>query len=253
VNNAPGALIFAGSGPQRSGLTRFWPTDFSDLGPRLGFAYQVTPKTVLRGGYGIFYEATSNGGCGCTLGANGTFNQTSDGLNAPFQWDGGIPKPAGYQPPPFLSPSYGNGLAVDYLGPNFGKAARVQNWSFNIQREIGKWLLDVAYAGNRGNRLNSTIDLNQVNPSYLSLGTLLQQSISSPAVVAAGFKAPYASFPANGTLAQALRPFPQYLNVFSRNSGQGQTWCDRRKSRWSGGWAVGKFRDYTCGQNLWDC
>lgn len=225
VNNYPGALIFAGSGPNRTGLTRFWPTDFSDLGPRAGFAYQLTPKTILRGGFGTFYEATSNGGCGCTLGANGSFQQTSpDGISAPFNWDNGIPKPAGYQPPPFLSPSYGNGNSVDYLGPTFGKAPRVNNWSFNLQRELAKFLIDVAYVGNRGNRLNSTIDLNQVNPSYLYLGSLLSKSITDPAVVAAGFKAPYPGF--TGSLAQSLRPFPQFLNVYSRNSGQGQTWYD---------------------------
>ena len=198
ANNSPGALVFAGSGPNRSGLTRFWPTDFSDLGPRLGFAYRATNKTVLRGGFGTFYEATSNGGCGCTLGANGTFNQTSDGVTAPFQWDNGIPKPAGYQPPPFLSPSYGNGGAVDYLGPTFGKAPRIYNWSFSVEREIAKWMVEAAYVGNRGHRLNSTIDLNQVNPSYLYLGPLLSDSITNPAVVAAGFKAPYANFPTTG-------------------------------------------------------
>jgi hypothetical protein len=220
-----GALIFAGDGPGRTGRNRFWPTDMSDLGPRFGFAYQLTPKTVLRGGYGIFYEATSNGGCGCVLGAGGSFNQVSpDAISAPFQWDGGIPKPAGYQPPPFLSPTYGNGLAVDYLGPNFGKAARVQNWSLDLQRQIGHWLVEAAYVGNRGTRLNSTIDLNQVSPSYLSLGSLLQQKINSPAVIAAGFSAPYPGF--TGTLAQALRPYPQFLNVWSRNSGQGKTWYD---------------------------
>ena len=184
------------------------PRTYSNLGPRVGFAYQITPKTVLRGGFGIFYEATSNGGCGCTTGANGSFAQVSDGLTAPFQWDGGIPKPAGYQPPPFLSPSIGNGLAVDYMGPTFGKAPRIYNWSFNLQREIAKFLVEVDYAGNRGHSLNSTIDLNQVNPSYLYLGSLLQQQITAPAVVAAGYKKPYANFPDTGTLAQALRPYP---------------------------------------------
>jgi Carboxypeptidase regulatory-like domain len=226
ANNYPGAYVFAGSGPNRLGVTRFWPTDFSDIGPRAGFAYQITPKTVLRGGFGIFYEATSNGGCGCTLGANGTFNQVSDGLNAPFQWDGGIPKPAGYQPPPFLSPSIGNAQQVDYMGPTFGKAPRIYNWSINIQREIRGFLVEADYAGNRGYRLNSTIDLNQVNPSYLYLGSLLGQTITSPAVVAAGFKKPYPNFPDNGSLAQSLRPLPQFLNVWSRNSGQGRTWYD---------------------------
>src|SRR5215471_11642658 len=226
ANNYPGAYVFPGSGPNRLGVTRFWPTDHSDIGPRAGFAYQITPKTVLRGGFGIFYEATSNGGCGCTLGANGSFSQISDGLNAPFQWDGGIPKPAGYQPPPFLGPSIGNGLAVDYLGPTFGNAPRIYNWGANLQREVHKFLVELEYSGNRGYRLNSTIDLNQVNPSYLFLGPMLQQAITAPAVVAAGFKKPYASFPDNGSLAQALRPFPQFLNVFSRNSGLGRTWYE---------------------------
>ncbi len=113
VNNYPGAYVFPGSGPNRLGVKRFWPTDYSNIGPRLGFAYNLRSNTVIRGGFGIFYEATSNGGCGCTTGANGSFAQVSDGLNAPFLWDGGLPKPAGYQPPPFLSPSVGNGLAVD--------------------------------------------------------------------------------------------------------------------------------------------
>jgi len=226
ANNFPGAYVFPGSGPNRLGVTRFWPTDHSDIGPRAGFAYQINSKTVLRGGFGIFYEATSNGGCGCTLGANGAFSQVSDGLNAPFQWDGGIPKPAGYQPPPFLGPSIGNGLAVDYMGPTFGVGPRIYNWGVNLQREAAKFLFEVDYAGNRGYRLNSTIDLNQVNPSYLYLGSLLQQQITAPAVVAAGFKKPYANFSDTGTLAQALRPFPQFLNVWSRNSGQGQTWYD---------------------------
>jgi hypothetical protein len=240
ANNLPGAYVFPGSGPNRLGVTRFWPTDFSNIGPTAGFAYQVTPKTVIRGGFGIFYEATGNGGCGCTLGANGSFAQVSqDGLTAPFQWDGGIPKPPNYQPPPFLSPSVGNGLAVDYMGPTFGKAPRIYNWSFNIQREISKFMVEVEYAGNRAYRLNSTVDLNQVNPSYLYLGQsgLLQQSITAPAVVAAGFKPPYPTF--TGSLAQALRPYPQFLNVWSRNSGQGRTWYDSamvRVQRRFGGW-----------------
>ena len=239
ANNFPGAYVFPGSGPNRLGVKRFWPTDYSDIGPRLGFAYQVAPKTVLRGGFGIFYEATSNGGCGCTLGANGSFAQISDGLTAPFQWDGGIPKPPGYQPPPFLSPSIGNGLSVDYMGPTFGKAPRIFNWSINLQHEVAKFLVEIDYAGNRGYRLNSTIDLNQVNPSYLFLGSLLQQQITAPAVVAAGYKKPYPNFPDTGTLAQALRPYPQFLNVFSRNSGQGRTWYDAgtiKVQRRFGGW-----------------
>ena len=125
------------------------------------------------------------------------------------------------------------------MGPTFGKSPRMYNWSIGFQREIGKFLIDVAYAGVRGKSLNSTVDLNQVNPSYLYLGPLLGQQITSPAVVAAGFSKPYPNFPNTGKLAQALRPFPQYLSVFSRNSGQGQTWYDSatfRVERRFGNW-----------------
>jgi hypothetical protein len=133
------------------------------------------------------------------------------------------------------------------MGPTFGKAPRIYTYSINVQREIHKFLVDVDYQGNRGYRLNSTVDLNQVNPSYLYLANvngqnLLSQSITAPAVVAAGFKLPYPNFPTSGplgTLAQALRPFPQFLNVWSRNSGQGQTWYDSasfKVSRRFGAW-----------------
>ncbi len=132
------------------------------------------------------------------------------------------------QPPPFLSPERGPTVwpSMYVETTTFGKAPRIQNWSINLQREVAKFLVEVDYAEIRGRYLNSSVDLNQVNPSYLSLGSLLQQQITSPAVVAAGFTKPYANFPNTGTLAQALRPFPQFLNVWSRNSGQGQTWYD---------------------------
>ncbi len=245
ANNFPGAYVFPGSGPNRLGVKRFWPTDRTNFGPTAGFSWAVSPKTVVRGGFGIFYQAVSNGGCGCTTGANGSFSNTSpDGVAPAFLWDGGLPKPAGYQPPPFLGPSVGNGLAVDYLGPTFGNAPRIYNWSAEVQREMKGFLIEVGYAGNRGHGLNSTVDLNQVNPSYLTATNipLLGKSITDPAVVAAGFKKPYANFPDGGslgTLAQSLRPYPQFLNVWSRNSGQGRTWYESasiKVSRRFGNW-----------------
>src|SRR5581483_4825584 len=49
----PGALIFAGIGTGRTGQKRLYPTDFSNIGPRTGFAYRLGDKTVLRGGFAI--------------------------------------------------------------------------------------------------------------------------------------------------------------------------------------------------------
>ncbi len=224
----PGALVFAGFGAGRAGVKRFYPTDYGDFGPRIGFAYRILDKTVLRGGYGIYYQTLGNGGCGCRVGFGAYYGVTwnSDGLNPVLNWDNGIPLPPNFQPPPFLDPSYGNFQDVDVMGPTFGLAPRIHNWSFNIQHEYKNFLFDIAYVGNRGSRLNSSIELNQLPVSRLSLGSLLQKRITDPEVVAAGFRKPFPNFPDNYTLAQALRPYPQYFGVISRNAGVGRNWYD---------------------------
>ena len=231
AGNLPGALVFYGNGPGRTGQRRPFPTDYSNIGPRLGFAYQLSSKTVLRGGWGIFYQTLGNGGCGCRQGFANTNQVQSNGVDQVLNWDGGIPLRPGYQPPPLLDPTLSNFQNIDFLGPNFAKAPRVYNWSINLQHEIKGFLLDVAYVGNRGNGLNSTVTQNQLPVSNLQRGGLLTQQVGSPAAVAAGIRLPYAAFPATRSVGQSLRPFPQYLDVLSRNSGQGQTWYDSMQAK----------------------
>ncbi len=222
-----GALVFYGSGPGRNGQTRPYPTDFSNIGPRLGFAYQVGSKTVIRGGWGIFYQTLGNGGCGCRQGFANTDSVQGDGVNPIIaNWDTGIPVSPTFRPPPLLDPTLSNLQNIDFFGPKYGKAPRIYNWSFNIQHEIKGFLLDIAYVGNRGNGLNSTISINQLPTSELSKGSLLTQTVAT-----AGVKLPYATFPTNRSVAQSLRPYPQYLDVLSRNSGDGQTWYDSLQTK----------------------
>ncbi len=224
AGNIPGALVFFGTGPGRTGQTRPYKTDWSNIGPRLGFAYQLGPKTVLRGGWGMFYQTLGNGGCGCRQGFANTNSLVSDGVNPLLNWDGGIPVSASFRPPPLLDPTLSNFQNIDFFSPTYGNAPRVYNWSFNIQHEVKKFLLDVAYVANRGNGLNSTIDLNQLPTSELSRGSQLTAPLSSAA--AAGVRLPFAGYPLNRNVSQSLRPFPQYNSVFGRNTGQGQTWYD---------------------------
>jgi len=78
-------------------------------------------------------------------------------------------------------------------------------------------MLDTSYVGSKSTRLATGVfNLNQVDPIYLRLGELLTRNIDDPAVTAAGFRRPYASF--QGSLAQSLRPFPQYGGVGTVNS-----------------------------------
>ena len=235
AGNLPGALSFYGSGPGRVGKLRPYPTDYSNIGPRVGFAFQLTSKTVLRGGWGIFYQTLGNGGCGCRPGFTAPNLVQGNFIDPVLNWDGGIPVGPNYAPPPNFDPAQLNFQNVDFLGPTFGKAPRVNNWSFNIQQELFKFLIDVGYIGNRGKSLNSTINQNQLPFSQLAKGSLLQSPLNSAAGQAAlangTVRLPYAGFPLTRTVAQALRPFPQYLDVLSRNSGQGQTWYDSLQAK----------------------
>ncbi|MBI1358611.1 MAG: TonB-dependent receptor plug domain-containing protein [Acidobacteria bacterium] len=252
----PGAMQFAGPGAGRIGQSRFYPTYYGSLGPRAGFAYKLTDKTVLRAGYGVYYQTLGNGGCGCTLGFRGNPTRVqSDGLSGAINLDNGLPPQPASATPPFLDPAIGNGLNVDYLGPNYGRPARNQNWSVNLQHEVANFLIDLAYVANRGTSLNSTMPINQVDPKYLTLGPLLRENINSPAVQAAGFSEPFAGFSdlfgAGATLAQALRPYPQFLNVSSRNSGDGKIWYDSfqaKLERRFGNWQM--MTSYTFSKSL---
>jgi len=247
----PGALVFSGTGPGRTGEKRFYPTDFSNIGPRLGFAYQLTPKTVLRGGWSIYYQGLSSGGCGCRAGFAGTNDVLSDGRNQALNWDNGVPLAPGYRPPPIIDPSYVNFQGVQYQGPTAGQAGRIQNWSINLQHEIKNYLIDVAYQSNRGSRLASTMDLNQLPVSQLSKGSLLSQPVTSPAAIAAGIRLPYAGFPTNQTVAQSLRSFPHYLSVQSLFAGYGQSWYDALQAKLERRFGSFQFNtNYTWSKNL---
>ncbi len=253
----PGAYVFFGKGAGRTGEKRPYPTDFTDVGPRFGFSYRLAEKTVIRGGYGIVYQTLGNGGCGCRIGFSNPITLVSDGVNGALNWDAGIQPPPGFQPPPLIDPAVGNFNNVDVFSDNFGRAPRIHNWSLSVEREFGKFLGSLAYIGNRGRGLNSTVLLNQLPVSRLALGSLLQQRIDSPAVAAAGFTKPFASFPGSQTLAQALRPYPQYFDVSERNAGIGRTWYDSLQIKgerrfgdwqmlvaytWSKSLAVGHYR-----------
>ena len=204
----PGAVQYMGSGQNRIGSTRPYPTDFSEFGPRLGFAYNVKPSMVIRGSWGIFYQALGSTDC-CTDGiGGGSFAQNSDSFNPAFNWDPGTANPnrptgnpGGVQPSSsFVGPQQlpgvdnlggwfeGGGNNLTYLGPHFGKAPRIYDYNLTLQKEYKGWLFEGAYVGNRGHGMWSTMMMNTIRTNNLYLGTagpagdtnLLQAKITDP-------------------------------------------------------------------------
>jgi len=239
LSGLKGALAYAGDCKGCNGRSRFGDIDHTSWGPRLGAAWSIRQKTVVRAGFGVHYSA-GNGLTGgfCIRCQNGY--STTAGLSRPsttgaaLAWDNGFVPSSSFLAPPIISPSAGN-TADDiwYISPDSGVAPRFKNWSLSIQRELpGKFVAEIAYIGNRGTRLSANhAPLNNLDPKYYTLGDLLNRRIDDPAVVAAGYKVPYANFIADwgstATLSRALRPYP-HINgpVNNEYNPIGSSWYD---------------------------
>jgi hypothetical protein len=229
AGNLPGAIEFLGTGPGRSGLTSFANTDYKNLGPRVGFAWAPWPgDTVLRGGYGIYYgPGNADAGLrqsqsfGFGFNASPVFASPNNGVTPAFNWDSGFPQ--NYVRPPDISPTVANGSAVTMIGAGDGRPPYFQNWSVGVQQPLADdVLVEIDYVGVKGTRLGTTlIQPNELNPSYLSLGNLLSAPVTSAAAQAAGIPLPYPGF--TGSVAQALRPFPQYLTITNLSNPNGDS------------------------------
>jgi outer membrane receptor protein involved in Fe transport len=210
--------------------------------PRIGMAYRLTERTVLRGGYGIFFvpytvEQSTAIGNVFTITAPQTFDASGNvlqpnaaGARTIFLND---PFPNGITPPP------GNSQGADtlmgqspVLADGFRRNAYVQQWNFVVSRELRRNLvLDVAYAGAHGVRLPyRTININQIPKEMLdyartnfaqardvngvaatSVAQFFNQQVRNPFF---GLITNPNSALRNQTVArsQLLKPYPQYDN-----------------------------------------
>lgn len=216
AGNLPGALVFAGPSPLGVGRSNLFDTDYSAVGPRFGFAYQAHPSIVVRGGYGVYYSDILPNTALVQSGFQvaSSFSTPNNGVNPAFVLSNG---PTGISTTPNLTSTALNGQNATYYGPNVGAMPRTQQWSLNIQTQLSKTtLLELAYVGTHASRqvAPNMVNINQVDPQYLSLGTLLTQSATSAAAKKAGITLPYPGF--SGSVAQALRPYPQYQTLTSQ-------------------------------------
>ena len=220
--NLKGGLLYVDENGQPKGA---YNRNWNNIGPRAGFAYRFNEKTVIRGGYGLFYANIYND----PGNAPGFSQQTSmvtsiqsgvpaDTLTNPFP--SGILQPVGAS----------QGLATN-IGQTFsfadpsGKLPYVQQYSLQVQRELPfRLLASVGYVGSRSRRLDVTQSIKEVSAQSLALGTMqLTASVANP------FAGLVPGTSLNGATIQQqqlLRPFPQFLTLQEQNRPIGKSKYD---------------------------
>ncbi len=149
-----------------NGIGSIYPGNHTNLAPRFGFSYQPQQKLVLRGTYGIFFDAINfNGffdnrpGNGGAVGvqANPTGATPVINVSRPnYEWITGVN--------PFIGASVPPAFGLASISPNF-RTAYIQNFNGNAQYEVSRnTILQVAYVGSLGRRLFNLVDINQARP-----------------------------------------------------------------------------------------
>jgi hypothetical protein len=255
ASGLPGALKFAGFGEGRENSRAITPGWYGGFSPRLGLAYAIDNKTVLRASAGrSFGVAKTITGSTHFEGAVLIFRPQSldNGVNPSFLFDAGLPP---YTKPPSVDPSFSNGNNTAYWDGEAVRLPENYQWTLSIQRQITSSLVfETSYNATIGSHLQAGLKrYNQLPFSALERygRGLLSSSVTSPAAVAAGIRVPYPNifcdFSATCaqsavSVAQALRPFPQYLAI-DTSSGTGDksghssyhSWVIKMDKRYSSG------------------
>jgi|SRR5579872_1829149 len=250
------------------------------IGPRLGIAYTLDSKTVIRGGAGIAYDATPFTGGGVI---NSSASATPPNGFDLFKFSQGVP--ASLFPPGINTSNPAAGFTVGasntalagLTDPNAGRPDRTYQWNISVQREITRsMVVEAAYVGNRNiwQPVTTLQDFNAVSPTMLqnagftiadtpqgiSDEQLLNTKLNSlsPAqastLAARGFNLPYPGFGSTTTQSvfQALKNFPQFTGGIAPSAPLGKSWYDALQAtvtkRYSHGLSV--TGAYTWSKNL---
>ena len=213
-----------------------------NFSPRVGLAYQLNSKTVIRSGAAIFYATYVGVNAAATDFGNGSFLS-----NALFL---GQPNPLPNTPPVGSSWSnpFAGGIIVPDRNTNFaGQNVRgdirnrpnayVANWTFSIQHMLSSnTMFEVAYVGAKTTHLYWNRQRNQSHPSQLGLGSQVLQPVPNP------FFGKIRTGSLSGPTIQArqaLRPYPQFLDLLIQRDPYGdmsyQSWYMRLEKQYSHG------------------
>lgn len=248
VNGQPvrGGLVYAGV---NGASTQQGNQPALKYSPRFGLVFSANPKTVIRGGYGIYqapwnYQFVGSANYGQVGYSQNTFiSQTqyvpTTSLTNPFP--GGVTQPRGNS----LGALEGVGSNIEFIDQDKG-APWVQQYSLDINREMpGNIAIGFEYSGATGRDLglggsnDGVLNINQLDPSFLSLGSALRDQVPNPFF---GLPSGQGFAVTSSTIsrAQSLRPFPQFGNILMRQSTQGKNQYHaailKFEKRMSNGW-----------------
>lgn len=218
-----GAMKYFGKGPGQVGTNRAGDIWWNAIAPRLGFSYQLAPKTVFRGFGGMIYQGITNPNIDAAnhtgFQASGSPLPNPDPFGIFFNWDTPFPQEV-LGKIPNVDPAFRNGQSVAWMAPGeIGRPAVLYMISAGFQRELpGRLLVEANYLANLRRHDADIRQMNGLNPEYWSLGTLLNLPLNSPQVQARGFQSPYPEFDTRLPLFRALLPYPQFLSLQNQAS-----------------------------------
>jgi Carboxypeptidase regulatory-like domain len=205
-----GQLEFASSGER--GL---FNTNYKNFAPRIGFAYQLMPKLVMRGGYGVFYPPSYRGtGPAPGFSSDTPYVASNDGGLTPANtlstaFSGGLVPVSGNA----LDGSTNVGFGVTAVSRN-RKTYYDQQWMFGFQyAPTPNDVLDITYVGNHGVHVDASgLNLNQIDPKYFSMGSALLNKVPNPFfghITSSGCSLDQPTIQQG----QLLRPYPEFCDI----------------------------------------
>ena len=189
--NAPQNLIFGGSHHDAGCPASSIYNNLSNIGPRVGFAYQLTAdaKTSIRGGAGYYYQAPNGVAFEDVVGVPPfapIVNITNTNFTNPYSAAGvANPFPASFGPiNPGASVTFPQNIAFTQIFDRHFRLPQILTYNLTLEREFGSsWFLRAEYAGNHGAHLGGTGDqeagLLQLNPSVYIPGQSTEDNIQS--------------------------------------------------------------------------
>ena len=226
--------------------------DKNNVQPRLGFAYTLNDRTVIRGGWGIYTSpfvfsngATNQMGFAQTTPFTATQNNGltfQSTLNSPYP--NGVLQPAGNS----LGPNTFLGQSLTRFMPTEGvRNTQLSRYVVNLQRQLpARWMVEVGYTGSRGFNIVNNEELNPIPAEYLSTSRMRDQAridflaFQVPNPFAGGLL-PTGFTGANVARSQLLRPFPQFNNVQTwafDGTSQYDSFQSKIEKRFGGGYAI---------------